>query len=77
MSAESLGSGTQGRGRVTAERIMSKLKRAIRNGTGATLTFDQIRELAEYGVLETLAVLETRELMASWAAAKGTSSDSD
>ncbi len=43
---------------MTAAAIASKFRRALRNGTGATLTQEQLRQLAEYGVLKTLALRE-------------------
>lgn len=42
--------------------IVSKYRRALRNGTGATFSLEQLREMAECGVLETLAVMEANEL---------------
>ena len=47
---------------MTAQAIASKFRRAIRNGTGANFTHDQLRELAENGVLELIAKLEAEEL---------------
>lgn len=36
---------------MSAHNLASKFRRAIRNGTGASFTHDQLRELGEYGVL--------------------------
>lgn len=47
---------------MTAQAIVKKYRRAIRNRTGATFTHEQLMELARYGVLETLLKLEVEEL---------------
>lgn len=43
---------------MTAQALASKFRRALRNETGATFTRDQMIELAELGVLKTLAETE-------------------
>lgn len=53
---------------MTAQAINSKLRRALRNETGATLTNQQIRELAGLGVLNMLADKELNELCPETAA---------
>lgn len=50
---------------MTYQTIAKKFRRALRNGTGATFTLDQLRQLAEAGVLKHLAELESDELCAS------------
>ena len=47
---------------MTAQAIMSKYRRALRNGTGMTLSNDQLRELGEFGVLSLLSQIEAEEL---------------
>jgi hypothetical protein len=47
---------------MSIEAIMQKLRRAQRNGTGATLTFDQVKDLAEAGFLHRLAIMEADEI---------------
>ena len=47
---------------MSAQSIMSKYRRALRNGTGMTLSHEQVRELGEYGVLKLLAQIEVEEL---------------
>ena len=47
---------------MTAQAIMSKYRRALRNRTGMTLTHEQLQELGEYGVLKLLAEIEADEL---------------
>lgn len=47
---------------MTAHSIASKFRRAIRNGTGATFTNEQLQEMAGYGLLKTLALIESEEL---------------
>jgi len=45
-----------------AHSIADKFRRALRNGTGATFTLDQLREMAGYGLLVELARIEANEL---------------
>ena len=47
---------------MSAHDIASKARRALRNQTGMTITLDQVRELAGYGLLELLAPFEKTEL---------------
>jgi hypothetical protein len=47
---------------VTVQTIASKFRRALRNGTGATFTNEQLRQLGECGVLRLLAEMEAEEL---------------
>ena len=47
---------------MTVQTIAKKFRRALRNGTGATFTPEQLKELAEIGLLKTLAILEAEEL---------------
>lgn len=47
---------------MTAHRIASKFRRALRNGTGANFTNDELRELGRMGVPMMLAEAEAREL---------------
>ncbi|MCW1431351.1 hypothetical protein [Novosphingobium sp. JCM 18896] len=47
---------------MTAQTIASKFRRALRNGTGATFTLEQMQELAGFGVLKMLATKEADEL---------------
>lgn len=47
---------------MTAHAIASKFRRALRNGTGANFSHEQLRELGACGVLELLARLENEEL---------------
>lgn len=44
------------------EAIASKFRRALRNGTGASFTLAQLREMASAGILNHLAQLEAHEL---------------
>ena len=53
---------------MTAQAIYSKFRRALRNETGATLTRDQILELAHLGVFNMLAEKEVEELCPETAA---------
>lgn len=50
---------------MTYQSIASKFRRALRNKTGATFTLDQLKQLAEVGVLNHLAQLESEELCAT------------
>ena len=43
--------------------IASKFRRALRNGTGASFTLDQLRLMADAGILNQLAQLEANELI--------------
>ena len=47
---------------MTVQSIASKFRRALRNGTGATFTNEQLRQLGECGVLKLLAEMEAEEL---------------
>lgn len=47
---------------MSAQAIASKFRRALRNGTGANFTNDELRELGRMGVLVMLAEVEAREL---------------
>lgn len=47
---------------MTAQTIASKFRRSLRNGTGATFTLEQMKELASFGVLKMLATKEADEL---------------
>jgi hypothetical protein len=47
---------------MTVQTIASKYRRALRNGTGMTLTAEQLRDLAEHGLLLMLAQIEAQEL---------------
>ncbi len=47
---------------MTAHAIASKFRRALRKGTGATFTPEQLRALGEYGVLRLLSEIEADEL---------------
>ena len=48
---------------MTAATIASRFRRALRNGTGMTLTSDQVHELvAQHRLLDALAQAETEEL---------------
>lgn len=49
---------------MSAEGILRKLKRAMRNQTGATLTADQVCELIDYGLLDTLSAISNGEVKA-------------
>lgn len=42
--------------------IASKFRRALRNGTGASFTLDQLHLMADAGILNQLAQLEADEL---------------
>lgn len=50
---------------MTYQSIATKFRRALRNKTGATFTLDQLKQLAEVGVLNHLAQLESEELCAT------------
>lgn len=50
---------------MTYQAIAGKFRRAIRNGTGATFTLDQLLCLADAGVLKQIAELESEELCAT------------
>lgn len=50
---------------MTYQSIANKFRRALRNRTGATFSLDQLRQLAEAGVLKHLAELESEELCAT------------
>lgn len=43
--------------------IASKFRRALRNGTGASFTLEQLRLMADAGILNQLAQLEADELI--------------
>lgn len=45
-----------------AHALASKWRRALRRGTGANFTSEQLQELANYGFLRTLAEIEADEL---------------
>lgn len=45
--------------------IKSKIERALRNDTGATFTFEQLRELCGIGFLHQLALREANEICLS------------
>lgn len=47
------------------EPIAKKFRRALRNGTGATFTLEQLEHMAEAGILQYLAKLESDELCKS------------
>ena len=47
---------------MTAIAIATKCRRALRNGTGATFSSNQIRELVEFGALELITKIEVEEL---------------
>lgn len=47
---------------MTVQGIASKFRRALRNGTGASFTNEQLRQLGECGVLRLLAEMEAEEL---------------
>lgn len=47
---------------MSVQAIASKFRRALRNGTGANFTNDELRELGRMGVLVMLAEVEAREL---------------
>lgn len=47
---------------MTYQAIAGKFRRALRNGTGATFTQEQLRDMAGAGVLQYLAQLESEEL---------------
>jgi hypothetical protein len=47
---------------MSAHAIASKFRRALRNGTGANFTNDELGELGRMGVLVMLAEIEAREL---------------
>ena len=47
---------------MTAHSIPSKLRRAIKNGTGVTFNNSQVREFGELGILEDLMSIEAEEL---------------
>lgn len=47
-----------------AHEIASKIRRALRNQTGATFTHEQLVWMARHGVLELLAKAEIAELLA-------------
>jgi hypothetical protein len=47
---------------MSVQSIATKYRRALRNGTGAKFTFDQLQELASLGVLELIAQIEAQEL---------------
>lgn len=47
---------------MTYQAIAGKFRRALRNGHGATFTPDQLRNMAEVGILKFLAELESDEL---------------
>jgi hypothetical protein len=42
--------------------IATKFRRALRNGTGASFTIEQLKELIGHGVLELIAQIEVQEL---------------
>lgn len=47
---------------MSAHSIASKFRRAIRLGTGATFTNEQLKEMASYGILRDLALIEADAL---------------
>lgn len=47
---------------MSVQSIAAKYRRALRNGTGAKFTLDQLQELAGHGVLELIAQIEAQEL---------------
>lgn len=47
---------------MSAHAIASKIRRALRNQTGATFTLAQLREMAEWGILVQLSEIEANEL---------------
>lgn len=47
---------------MSAHRIASKIRRALKNEVGITLSFEQLRELADFGLLNTLSRIENEEL---------------
>ena len=47
---------------MSVQSIASKYRRALRNGTGASFTLEQLKELAGHGVLELIARIEAEEL---------------
>ena len=55
--------------------LASKYRRALRNGTGARFTHEELQALANIGTLETLQIAEARELQSSWAANTRRSAD--
>lgn len=47
---------------MTAHAIANKIRRALRNGTGASFTNEQLREVGKFGILHLLAHIEAEEL---------------
>ena len=47
---------------MSAHSIAQKFRRALRNQTGATISVEQIQQLAEFGILDILAKIENQEL---------------
>jgi hypothetical protein len=47
---------------MSAHAIAQKFRRALRNGSGATFSLDQLREMASWGVLVDLSRIEANEI---------------
>lgn len=52
----------EGTNLLSAHAIANKFRRALRNGTGATFTNEQLKALAGWGVLVELSRIEANEL---------------
>ncbi|MFT4055205.1 MAG: hypothetical protein QM681_11925 [Novosphingobium sp.] len=50
---------------MSAQVIADKFRRALRKGSGATFSLDQLKEMAGYGILKRLAEIESDEILAS------------
>ena len=48
-------------------RIADKFRRALRNGTGAQFSLEELRAMAEAGLMHKLAKIEVDTMIAEWA----------